>query len=100
MDLEAFRATLEHAGTGAIGVAFLAGFFFSFNPVALAAIPASLGYVTKARAPRQALAFGAMFILAMIVTHALLGTIAGLGGAGVQRVLGRYWGLLLGPLLI
>jgi cytochrome c-type biogenesis protein len=36
----------------------------------------------------------------MIVIHVLLGAIAGLGGLWVQKALGRYWGLLLGPLLI
>lgn len=41
-----------------------------------------------------------MFIVGMIVTHAVLGAIAGLGGAWVHQVTGRQWGLVLGPLLI
>jgi cytochrome c-type biogenesis protein len=41
-----------------------------------------------------------MFILGMIVTHGLLGLIAGLGGQWVESLVGRAWGLLLGPLLI
>lgn len=100
MDAEVLRLTIEHAGLAATGVAFLAGFLFSFNPVAIAAIPVSLAYVTRARKPRQAVLFGGMFILGMIVTHMLLGLIASLGGRGVETVLGRHWGLLLGPLLI
>jgi cytochrome c-type biogenesis protein len=100
MDLETLRATLEQASLASIAIGLLTGFFFSFNPVALAAIPVSLGYVTKARAPRQAVVFGGMFILGLMVTHAALGFAAGLGGQWVQGLFGRQWGLVLGPLLI
>ena len=100
MDPSLFRATLEHAGPAALGISFLAGLAFSINPVALAAIPVSMAYVTKARQARQACSFGVMFILGMLLTHGLLGLIAGLGGAWVEHLLGRQWGLFLGPLLI
>ncbi|WP_338496804.1 cytochrome c biogenesis CcdA family protein [Delftia tsuruhatensis] len=100
MDIEALQAAVQHTGVAALVVSFLTGFFFSFNPVALAAIPVSLAYVTKARAPRQALVFGGMFIAGMVLTQVLLGAAAGVGGQGVQSLLGRYWGLLLGPWLI
>jgi cytochrome c-type biogenesis protein len=100
MDIETLTAAVSQPGLAALAIGFAAGFFFSFNPVALAAVPVSLAYVTKAREPRTAVFFGAMFVIGMIVTHALLGVIAGLGGAWVQRLVGRYWGLLLGPLLI
>ena len=100
MDIDSLKQTLQHVGVAALAVSFLAGFFFSFNPVALAAIPVSLAYVTKARAPRQALVFGGMFIAGMVLTHVLLGVAAGFGGQGVEILLGRYWGLLLGPWLI
>jgi len=100
MDIESLRATLEQAGAASLLVGFLAGFLFSFNPVALAAIPVSLAYVTKAREPRQALRFGAMFIVGMALTHLLLGLVAGLGGAWAQQLLGRRWGVVLGPFLI
>ena len=100
MDIEGLTAALAQPSFASLGVAAFAGFLFSFNPVALASIPVSLAYVTRAREPRSALVFGGMFILGLIVAHAILGTIAGLGGAWVQGLVGRYWGLVLGPLLI
>jgi len=100
MDLDSLQQAVQGASATAVAIAFLAGVLFSFNPVALAAIPVSLAYVTKARAPRQAMLFGSMFIAGMVLTHVLLGAAAGFGGQGVQSVLGRYWGLVLGPWLI
>jgi cytochrome c-type biogenesis protein len=100
MDADALQAALQHAGLAAIGVAFVAGFAFSFNPVALASIPVSLAYVTKGRDKGQALIFGSLFILGMIVTHVFLGLVAGLGGKWAADLIGRGWGLFLGPLLI
>ncbi len=100
MDAEALRQAVEHAGLAAAGIGFLAGLAFSFNPVALASIPVSLAYVTRGRDKSQALLFGVMFILGMILTHVVLGLIAGLGGKWAAEVTGRGWGLFLGPLLI
>lgn len=100
MDADALRQAVTQAGPAAAGIGFLAGLVFSVNPVALAAIPVSLAYVTKARERPQAIQFGAMFILGMLVTHAILGFAAGLSGHWVESLLGRAWGLLLGPLLI
>lgn len=100
MDIESLRHTLEQAGLASLATGFTIGFLFSFNPVALAAIPVSLAYVTKARARGQAVAYGGMFILGLVVTHVALGLAAGLGGNGLQRLMGREWGLVLGPLLI
>jgi len=100
MEIEALQKSLEQANLASIGVGFLAGFLFSFNPVALAAIPVSLAYVTKARETRKAALYGGMFILGMVLAHAVLGLIAGLGGQWVQKAFGREWGLVLGPLLI
>ena len=100
MGAEALRSAVEHAGVAAAGIGFLAGLAFSFNPVALASIPVSLAYVTKGRDKSQAMLFGCMFILGMLVTHVVLGVIAGLGGKWAADITGRAWGLLLGPLLI
>ena len=100
MDLETLRSTLEQASLASLGIGFAAGFIFSFNPVALAAIPVSLAYVTKAHETRKAVLFGGMFILGLVVTHVLMGFIAGFGGLWVQKIMGREWGLVLGPLLI
>lgn len=100
MDVDGLRQAVQNAGPAALVVSFLAGFFFSFNPVALASIPVSMAYVTRARAPREAIVFGGMFIAGMVLTHLALGVAAGLGGEGVQALLGRYWGVVLGPWLI
>lgn len=100
MGIEALRQTLLQAGPAALWLALATGFVFSFNPVALAVIPVSLAYVTRARTPRQATLYGLCFVLGMLFTHALLGLVASLGGEWVQAVLGRIWGLALGPLLI
>jgi len=100
IEAEALRSAVEHAGFAAAVVGFIAGLAFSFNPVALASIPVSLAYVTKGRDKSQALLFGSMFLLGMILTHVVLGLIAGLGGKWAGEVTGRAWGLFLGPLLI
>lgn len=100
MEIESLRGTLEQATLASLAAGFLIGFLFSFNPVALAAIPVSLAYATKAKAPRQAAFYGGMFILGMVATHMVLGLAAGLGGNGLQHLMGREWGLVLGPLLI
>jgi len=100
MDLNALQTTLEQASLASLGVGFATGFLFSFNPVALAAIPVSLAYVTKAHETKRAVLFGAMFIAGMVATHLLMGFAAGLGGQWVQKLMGREWGLALGPLLI
>ncbi len=100
MEPDALRQAVEHAGFAAAGVGLLAGLVFSFNPVVLASIPVSLAYVTRAREKSQAILFGAMFIFGMIITHVMLGVIAGLGGRWAGSLVGRGWGLVLGPLLI
>lgn len=91
---------VQHAGIAAVGIGFLAGLMFGFNPLAMASIPVSLAYVTKARETKQAVLFGSAFILGMILTQVALGFIAGLGGRWVESLIGRSWGLVLGPLLI
>ncbi len=110
IDPDSLKAALAEASLAGIGLAFLAGFVFSFNPVSFAAIPVVLAYVTKIhdapspQAPsaktRRALLLGAAFVAGMLLTHAVLGGAAALGGDWAQKIMGRHWGLLLGPLLI
>ena len=98
MEAEALRSAIEHAGLAAAGIGFLAGLAFGFNPVALASIPVSLAYVTKGRDRGQALLFGSMFILGLVLMHGVLGVIAGLGSKWAADLTGRGWGFFLGPI--
>src|SRR5437879_3512909 len=100
MDIDTVRHAAEHANLLALGIAFLAGLVFSFNPVALASMPVALAYVTKARTAQQSIAFGTAFTLGMILVQVLLGFLAGLTGNWIATIAGRQWGLLLGPVLI
>lgn len=100
MDIAQLQAVAEQATFASLVIGFTTGFLFSFNPVALAAIPVSLAYVTKSHEQRAALHYAAAFVLGMLIVHVVLGAIAAFGGLWVQQILGRYWGLLLGPLLI
>ena len=100
MDIETLQQAAQQVGISALFISLLTGLLFSFNPVALASIPVSMAYVTKARAPRDVFVYGAMFILGLLLSHALLGAIAGFGGQAVQRVIGRHWGVIVGPWLI
>ena len=100
MDIDTVRHAVEHASPLGLGVAFLAGLVFSFNPVALASIPVALAYVTKARTTQQSILFGTAFTFGMIPIQVLLGFVAGLSGDWVAQFSGRQWGLLLGPVLI
>ena len=100
MSPDALRQAVEHAGIAAAGIGFLAGLTFSFNPVAMASIPVSLAYVTKARERKQAILFGSIFVLGMILVQTVLGFVAGFGGGWAASLVGLKWGLVLGPLLI
>lgn len=100
MGAEQWLQLVQQGGMAAIVAAFLTGLVFSFNPVAMASVPVALAYVTKARETRQAALYGAMFVVGMLVTHVVLGFLAGLGGQWVQGLVGRFWGLALGPILI
>ncbi|MFV2059689.1 MAG: cytochrome c biogenesis CcdA family protein [Gammaproteobacteria bacterium] len=97
---ETLKTTLQTASIGGIGIAFLAGLVFSFNPVSFASVPVMLAYVTKAHEEKRALLMGGAFVSGMITTHVVLGVAAALGGEWVKSIMGREWGLLLGPLLI
>jgi len=100
MDIESLRLALNEPSLLALGIAFAAGFLFSVNTVAIAAIPVTLAYVTRAQAPRRAFLLGGAFIVGLLVTHIALGVAAALGGEWVKNAMGREWGLVLGPVLI
>lgn len=97
---DTLKMSLQQASLAGIGLAFLARFVFSFNPVSFASIPVVLAYVTKAHEERRAIVLGGAFVAGLIVTHVVLGVAAALGGEWVKSVMGRQWGLVLGPLLI
>ncbi len=100
INVQMLKEILQTASWAGIGVAFLAGFLFSFNPVSFASVPVMLAYVTKAHEERKAVLMGVAFVAGLIVTHVTLGVAAALGGEWVKDVMGREWGLFLGPLLI
>src|SRR5262249_62207569 len=87
-------------GSARCTVGFRAGLVSSFNPVALASNPVSLAYVTKTRSTQQSFLFGAAFTAGMIVIQVMLGFAAGFGGSWAAMLVGRQWGLVLGPVLI
>lgn len=100
LDVSHIQSVAEQATWASLLIGLTTGFIFSFNPVALAAIPVSLAYVTKSHDKRLAIHYAGAFVLGMILVHVALGAIASFGGMWVQKLLGRYWGLVLGPLLI
>ncbi len=100
LDKPSLEATFQNASFAGLGIAFIAGFIFSFNPVSFASIPVVLAYVTRAHEKQQALSLGSAFILGLVLTHVVLGVSAALGGDWVKSIMGREWGLFLGPLLI
>ncbi|MDH5183174.1 MAG: sulfite exporter TauE/SafE family protein [Gammaproteobacteria bacterium] len=100
MNISELKLALQQPDGFALWLGFLTGFIFSFNPVAIASIPVVLAYVTRSHEPKRAISLGGAFILGMILTHVVLGISAAMGGSWVQSVLGRWWGLILGPLLI
>lgn len=105
INIQQMKENLQQASWAGIGISFVAGFIFSFNPVSFASIPVMLAYVTKSfedkeHQEQRALFMGGAFVAGMIVTHVVLGIVAALGGDWVKSILGRQWGLFLGPLLI
>jgi len=100
INIDEFKQVLTEASWAGIGLSFLAGFVFSFNPVSFASIPVVLAYVTKAHEEKRAILMGGAFVSGMLLTHVVLGVAAALGGEWVQGIMGRHWGLFLGPLLI
>ena len=78
IDIETLQTSLQQASLAGIGVSFLTGLVFSFNPVSFASIPVVLAYVTKAHTQRRAVLLGGAFVMGMLATHAVLGVAAAL----------------------
>jgi len=91
---------LQTASWSGIVIAFVAGFVFSFNPVSFASVPVMLAYVSKSHDKRKGLVLAGAFIAGLLTTHVVLGTFAAFGGEWVQKVMGREWNWVLGPILI
>ena len=87
-------------GVPAIIFTILIGFFFSFNPVALSSIPLVLAYVTKTDSRRQTVFQVGAFIAGLLLTHIVIGAIAGKSGQFAIKFMGARWGALLGAVLI
>jgi len=100
IDLKELKDQLQHPTIYAIIIGFITGFVFSFNPVSFASIPMMLAYVVKGKEKNRALILGGSFILGMLLTHLFLGAVAAFGGEWVKGLMGRHWGLVLGPVLI
>jgi len=99
-DIKNFKQVLTEASVLGIALGFLAGLFFSFNPVSFASIPVILAYVSHAGQQKKSFQLGLAFVVGMIITHVSLGVVASIGGDWVKQLLGREWGLVLGPFLI
>src|SRR5262249_27616132 len=84
MEAEALRSAVEHAGLAAVGIGFLAGLAFGFNPVAFASIPVSLASGAFLLRIPFALAVCPVCPPALVV---LLGVTAGLGSVFLGVVL-------------
>lgn len=100
LSLESLKTLLLEPSIAGIALGFIAGLVFSFNPVSFAAIPVMLAYITKAQEKKRAIMMGMAFVLGMIFIQVFLGVAAALGGDWVQSVMGRFWGVVLGPFLI
>lgn len=60
MDMAAW---MQIGGLTGLAVAVVAGFLFSFTPVAFASISVILAYDTRARSPKEAISYGLAFAL-------------------------------------
>ena len=56
--------------------------------------------MSPGRGSGDAVKLGATFIAGMILAHVAIGAGAGLGGSWIEAAIGRWWGLVIGPVLI
>ncbi len=100
LSMQNIKLILQEPTITGLAIGFIAGLVFSFNPITFSSIPVMLAYVTKAHAKRRALLMGFAFVSGMILIHIILGVAASAGGEWVKSVMGRFWGAILGPVLI
>ena len=100
ISLQNIKLILQEPTITGLAIGFITGLVFSFNPVSFTSIPVMLAYVTKAHEKRRAIIMGLAFISGMILIHVVLGVAASVGGEWVKSVMGRFWGVILGPVLI
>lgn len=100
LSLGHIKYVLREPTFAGLAIGFIAGLVFSFNPVAFTSIPVMLAYVTKATEKRRAVLMGLAFVSGMILIHVVLGVAAAASGEWVKNIMGRFWGALLGPVLI
>ncbi len=93
-------AWMQVGGPAGLASALAAGFLFSFTPVAFAGIPLVLAYVTRARQPKEAIAYAGALVTGLALTHMVLGIAAASGGNLARQALGPQWGAVLGLVLV
>ena len=100
LNRETLVTVLHEPSLAGVIIGFFAGLMFSFNPVSFVSIPVSLAYVTRAGDKKRAMMMGLAFVLGMITIHVVLGVTASLGAEWIKSIMGRFWGAILGPILI
>ncbi len=100
LDPETLSFVLEEPSLWGLALGFAAGLVFSFNPLVFASVPVVLAYVAPSASPRRALALAAAFAGGMLAAHVALGIAAALGGEWARALMGRWWGVVLGPVLV
>ncbi|WP_248884239.1 cytochrome c biogenesis CcdA family protein [Acidithiobacillus acidisediminis] len=91
---------LRHPSFAALALGFGVGFLFSFEPLALASLGMGITFVTRGQSRSSSLWLTGAFLLGMILTQAFLGGAAAEGGHWVHGIMGRQWGVVLGPVAI
>ncbi len=100
LNRETVTGLLQKPSFVGIAIGFITGLMFSFNPVSFVSIPVTLAYVTKAGDKKRAMMMGIAFVLGMILIHVVLGVLASLGAEWIKSIMGRFWGMVLGPVLV
>lgn len=67
------------------------GLLLAFTPCSLPMVPIVASMVTGGATPRRAAALACSYVLAMALTYAVIGVLAGLAGANLQAALQTPW---------